>query len=45
MAANHIDVDVEELAKKINDATGIWFHELPVTPEKMLKALEQKKIK
>lgn len=26
----------------IHDATGIWFTELPVTPEKVVKALRQK---
>ncbi|MFC2013672.1 xanthine dehydrogenase family protein molybdopterin-binding subunit [Chloroflexota bacterium] len=26
----------------IHDATGIWFKELPVTPEKMVKALKSK---
>jgi 4-hydroxybenzoyl-CoA reductase alpha subunit len=27
----------------IHDATGIWFKELPVTPEKIVKALKEKK--
>jgi 4-hydroxybenzoyl-CoA reductase alpha subunit len=27
----------------IHDATGIWFKELPVTPEKIIKALKEKK--
>lgn len=27
----------------IHDATGIWFTELPVTPEKVVKALRQKR--
>jgi len=27
----------------IHDATGIWFKELPVTPEKVIKALKEKK--
>jgi 4-hydroxybenzoyl-CoA reductase alpha subunit len=27
----------------IHDATGIWFTELPVTPEKVIKALKEKK--
>ena len=26
----------------IHDATGIWFKELPVTPEKIVKALKEK---
>jgi CO/xanthine dehydrogenase Mo-binding subunit len=26
----------------IHDATGIWFKELPVTPEKILRALKKK---
>jgi len=27
----------------IHDATGIWFKELPVTPEKVIKALKERK--
>jgi CO/xanthine dehydrogenase Mo-binding subunit len=27
----------------IHDATGIWFKELPVTPEKVVKALKEKR--
>jgi 4-hydroxybenzoyl-CoA reductase subunit alpha len=27
----------------IHDATGIWFKELPVTPEKIIKALKEKR--
>jgi 4-hydroxybenzoyl-CoA reductase subunit alpha len=27
----------------LHDATGIWFKELPVTPEKIIKALKEKK--
>jgi 4-hydroxybenzoyl-CoA reductase subunit alpha len=26
----------------IHDATGIWFKELPVTPEKVVRALREK---
>jgi CO/xanthine dehydrogenase Mo-binding subunit len=26
----------------IHDAIGIWFKELPVTPEKIVKALKKK---
>lgn len=26
----------------LHDATGVWFKDLPVTPEKVLKALDQK---
>jgi len=26
----------------LHDATGIWFKELPVTPEKIVKALKEK---
>ena len=26
----------------IHDATGIWFEELPITPEKIVKALKEK---
>jgi 4-hydroxybenzoyl-CoA reductase subunit alpha len=29
----------------IHDATGIWFKELPVTPEKVVRALKEKKKK
>jgi 4-hydroxybenzoyl-CoA reductase subunit alpha len=31
------------IVSAIYDATGIWFKELPVTPEKMIKALKEKK--
>ncbi|MFC2008299.1 molybdopterin cofactor-binding domain-containing protein, partial [Chloroflexota bacterium] len=27
----------------LHDATGIWFKDLPVTPDKVLKALQEKK--
>jgi len=30
------------LVDAIHDATGIWFKELPVTPEKIVKALKEK---
>jgi CO/xanthine dehydrogenase Mo-binding subunit len=26
----------------IHDATGVWFKELPITPEKVVKALKKK---
>ena len=26
----------------LHDATGVWFKELPVTPEKIVKALKEK---
>ena len=26
----------------IHDATGVWFKELPITPEKVVKALKEK---
>ena len=29
----------------IYDATGVWLKELPVTPENILKALEEKRLK
>jgi 4-hydroxybenzoyl-CoA reductase alpha subunit len=31
------------IVSAIHDATGIWFKELPVTPEKIVKALKEKK--
>ena len=31
------------IVSAIYDATGIWFKELPVTPEKVVKALKEKK--
>ena len=30
------------LVDALHDATGIWFKELPVTPEKIVKALKEK---
>jgi 4-hydroxybenzoyl-CoA reductase subunit alpha len=29
----------------IHDATGVWFKELPVTPEHILRALEEKRLR
>ncbi len=29
----------------IYDATGVWFKELPITPENVLKALEEKRLR
>jgi CO/xanthine dehydrogenase Mo-binding subunit len=31
------------IANAIYDAIGIRFHEIPITPEKVLKALKEKK--
>ncbi|MBW2105693.1 MAG: xanthine dehydrogenase family protein molybdopterin-binding subunit, partial [Deltaproteobacteria bacterium] len=31
------------IVSAVHDATGIWFKEQPVTPEKIFRALEQKK--
>lgn len=31
------------LVSAIHDATGVWFKELPITPEKIVKALKEKK--
>jgi 4-hydroxybenzoyl-CoA reductase alpha subunit len=33
------------IANAVHDATGIWIKDLPITPEKVLKALEEKKKK
>lgn len=33
---------IPAVVNAIYDAVGIWIHELPVTPEKVLKALEEK---
>jgi 4-hydroxybenzoyl-CoA reductase subunit alpha len=33
------------IVSAIHDATGIWFKDLPVTPEKVVKALREKKEK
>jgi CO/xanthine dehydrogenase Mo-binding subunit len=30
------------IVSALHDATGIWFKELPVTPEKIVKALKEK---
>jgi 4-hydroxybenzoyl-CoA reductase subunit alpha len=30
------------IANAVHDATGIWIKDLPITPEKVLKALEEK---
>jgi CheY-like chemotaxis protein len=30
------------LVDALHDATGVWFKELPVTPEKIIKALKEK---
>ncbi|MCJ7579182.1 MAG: hypothetical protein MUP98_01445, partial [Candidatus Aminicenantes bacterium] len=31
------------VAHAIADATGVWIKDLPITPEKILRALEEKK--
>ena len=33
------------IVNAVYDATGIWFHEMPITPDRMLKALEEKRKK
>ena len=33
---------VEAVAHAIADATGVWVKELPITPEKILRALKEK---
>ena len=33
------------IVNAIHDAIGVWFNKLPVTPEDVLKALEEKKSK
>jgi len=30
------------IVNAIHDAIGVWINEIPVTPEKVLKALEKK---
>ena len=30
------------VANAIHDATGVWLKELPITPEKVIKALKEK---
>jgi CO/xanthine dehydrogenase Mo-binding subunit len=30
------------VASAIHDATGVWINEIPITPDKMLRALEEK---
>ena len=33
------------VANAVHDATGIWIKDLPITPEKVLRALEEKEKK
>jgi CO/xanthine dehydrogenase Mo-binding subunit len=40
---NYANAPVSSLPSVVNaidDATGIWFKELPIAPEKVVKALE-----
>ena len=34
-----MDVAAPAVVAAIHDATGVWIHELPATPEKILAAL------
>jgi putative selenate reductase molybdopterin-binding subunit len=34
---------LDSVAHAIANATGVWIKDLPITPEKILKALKEKK--